>query len=294
MRNLLKRRHTPALTVAALIALPAAMLCSLPLMATARAQTAKAAGADTAVVQDPAIVPASRMSVGWWAARHKQVLTEVASQPDTQLLMIGDSITNNYEKTAPANQDLHPIWEQYYAPRKALNLGFSGDTTANVLWRLDHGEVAGLHPKLAVVLIGTNNTAFGQSAEETEEGIDAVVKDVEHRLPETKILLMGLLPTRMRSKDANFDVNAYLGSHYAGGEDPMVSYIDISVVFYTHGELDTSLFYDPTLTPPLPATHPNNYGQRLMASAIEPAVARLMGDERVKPSEVPFRSVGQP
>lgn len=264
------------------LALVAAMLCLVP-PATMHAQ------ADT---QNPAIVPADRLNVDWWAARHKAIVSELSQHSDAQLLLIGDSITNNYDKAEPPNQDFQPIWQQYYAPRKALNLGFSGDTTANVLWRLDHGEVQGLHPKLAVVLIGTNNTGyFGQTAEQTEEGIDAVVKDIEHRLPETKILLMGLLPTRLPSKEENFDVNAYLGAHYAGGEDPRVSYIDISVVFYTHGELDLSLFYDPTLSPPKPALHPNTVGQRLMASAIEPAVARLMGDTPVKPLRTPARTV---
>jgi lysophospholipase L1-like esterase len=145
-----------------------------------------------------------------------------------------------------------------------------------------------------VVLIGTNNTGdFGQTAEQTEEGIDAVVKDIEHRLPETKILLLGILPSKLASREQNFDVNGYLGSHYAGGEDPRVSYIDISVVFYTHGELDLSLFYDPTLSPPKPAVHPNTVGQRRMASAIEPAVARLMGDTPVKATPLRTQTVAQ-
>ncbi len=277
-------------------ALVAAGLCLMAVATVARGQSgiqspATAAPSDA---NNPAIVPANRLDVDWWAARHKALVAELPSHSDAQLLLIGDSITNNYDKAEPPYQDFQPIWQQYYAPRKALNLGFSGDTTANVLWRLDHGEVEGLHPKLAVVLIGTNNTGyFGQTAEQTEEGIDAVVKDIEHRLPDTKILLMGLLPTKLPSKDENFDVNAYLGSHYAGGEDPRVSYIDISVVFYTHGELDLSLFYDPTLSPPKPALHPNTIGQRLMASAIEPAVARLMGDTPVKPTPTPIRTVAQ-
>jgi lysophospholipase L1-like esterase len=284
MSTLPKLRYAPALV--------AAVLCLMLVATVTRAQgPATAASSDTT---NPAIMPADRLSVDWWAARHKAILADLPSHADSQLLLIGDSILNNYDKAEPPNQDFQPIWQQYYAPRKALNLGFSGDTTANVLWRLDHGEVAGLHPKLAVVLIGTNNTGFsGQTAEQTEEGIDAVVKDIEHRLPETKILLMGLLPTRLPSKEENFDVNAYLGAHYAGGEDPRVSYIDISVVFYTHGELDLGLFYDPTLSPPRPALHPNTVGQRLMASAIEPAVARLMGDTPVKPLAAPSRTVAQ-
>ncbi len=272
-----------------LLATPAlAALLSLPAPAGAQAATASSPGAKAPATQDPAIVPTDRLSEGWWAARHKQILAELAAHPDTQLLLIGDSITNNYDKADPPNQNFQPIWKQYYAPRKALNLGFSGDTTANVLWRLDHGEVAGLHPRLAILLIGTNNTYFGQTAEQTEEGIDAVIKDLEHRLPHTQILLMGLLPSALPSREANFDVNDYLSLHYAGGEDPLVSYIDVSAVFYAFGQLDTRLFYDPTLSPPRPALHPNTLGQRMMASAIEPAVARLMGDTPIKPSPAPL------
>ncbi|MGC9198583.1 MAG: GDSL-type esterase/lipase family protein [Acidobacteriaceae bacterium] len=271
-----------------------AVLLSLSALAGAQAAKSSRAGTTIPATQDPAIVPTDRLSEGWWAARHKQILAELAAHPDAQLLLIGDSITNNYDKADPPNQNFHPIWNQYYAPRKALNLGFSGDTTANVLWRLDHGEVAGLHPKLAILLIGTNNTYFGQTAEQTEEGIDAVIKDLEHRLPHTQILLMGLLPSALPSREINFDVNDYLSLHYAGGEDPLVSYIDISPVFYAFGQLNTRLFYDPTLTPPRPALHPNTWGQRMMASAIEPAVARLMGDTRVQPSPEPLPQTEHP
>ena len=130
------------------------------------------------------------------------MLEAVRSHPDTQLLLIGDSITNNYDKANPPDENFQPTWKQFYEPRKALNLGFSGDTTANVLWRLDHGEVDGLHPKAAVLLIGTNNTAQHSEPdlEETESGIDAVVADLEERLPETKILLLGILPSDISAR----------------------------------------------------------------------------------------------
>ena len=234
---------------------------------------------------NPAVIPSDRLSEKWWADRHKAILASLPTHTDTQILLIGDSITNNYEKAKPPNQDFQPIWKQYYAPRKALNLGFSGDTTANVLWRLDHGEVDGLHPKVALLLVGTMNTGFAhQTAEQTEEGIDAVVADIEHHLPDTKILLLGLLPTRLPSKEANFDVNSYLGLRYAGGKDPNVTYLDISVIFYQGGQLNDSIFYDAYMNPPHASLHPNTEGQRKMASAIEHTVARLMGDTPVKPA----------
>ena len=233
-------------------------------------------------------VPADRLSQTWWADRHKAILAALPDHSDTQLLLIGDSITNNYDKSEPPSENFQPLWQQYYAPRKALNLGFSGDTTSNVLWRLDHGEVQGLQPKLSILLIGTNNTAQHQTAQQTEAGIDAVVSDLEQHLPNTKILLLGILPTALPSKDINFDVNSYLSTHYASGSDPNVTYLDIGSVFYSDGSLNDALFYDPHLSPPQPALHPTPLGQRLMASAIEPIVARLMGDTPVKPSLMPM------
>ena len=235
---------------------------------------------------NPSVIPKDRLSERWWADRHKSIVASLPSHADTQLLLIGDSITNDYDEAKPPNQNFQPIWQQYYAPRKALNLGFSGDTTANVLWRLDHGEVDGLHPKVAVLLIGTYNTGFQhQTAEQTEEGIDAVVTDLEQHLPDTKILLLGLLPTRLPSKEANFDVNSYLGLRYAGGRDTHVTYMDISVIFYQGGQLNDSVFYDAYMNPPRASLHPNTTGQRMMASAIEHTVARLMGDTAVKATE---------
>jgi lysophospholipase L1-like esterase len=94
----------------------------------------------------PAAVPTDRRGEPWWAERRTALVEAAQAQPDTQLLLIGDSITNNYDKANPPDENFQPTWKEFYEPRKALNLGFSGDTTANVLWRLDHGEVEGLDP----------------------------------------------------------------------------------------------------------------------------------------------------
>ncbi len=139
--------------------------------------------------------PQSRLDLPWWKERHEAILQQIKSHTDAKLLWIGDSITNNFDKTKLPDENFQPTWQEFYEPRKALNLGFSGDTTGNVLWRLQHGEIDGLHPKAVVLLIGTNNTGYAhESAAETEVGIDAVIVELEHRLPQSKILLLGLLP----------------------------------------------------------------------------------------------------
>ena len=228
---------------------------------------------------NPAVVPTDRLNESWWAERHKSVLVAIQAHPDTQLLLIGDSITNNYDKAIPPDENFLPIWQQFYGPPKAMNLGFSGDTTAHVLWRIQHGEVDGIHPKAAVLLIGTNNTGhFGHTAEQTESGIDAVINELELRLPGTRILLLGILPSDISSAKSAADdaVNRYLATCYA--EHPRVTYLDISSIFYDHGKLNAAIFYDPRLSGHPKALHPDTVGQRKMAEAIEPTLARLMGD----------------
>lgn len=259
-------------------------LCAFALT-TALYTTARDTAAPAA---NPAVVPADRLHESWWADRHKAVLEAVKSRPDTQLLLIGDSITNNYDKANPPDENFQPTWKQFYEPRKALNLGFSGDTTANVLWRLDHGEVDGLHPKAAVLLIGTNNTSphLNQTAEQTESGIDAVVADLEERLPDTNILLLGILPSDLSDAKTDRDrsINQYLATCY--GENPRVTYLDISAIFYSNrdrdhdktGALNAALFYDPRLPQHGKPLHPDTNGQRRMAEAIEPTLAKIMGD----------------
>ena len=227
---------------------------------------------------NPAVVPADRMNEKWWADRHNAILEQIHAHPDTSLVLIGDSITNNYDKANPPDENFQPTWNEFYAPRKALNLGFSGDTTAHVLWRLNHGEIDGIHPKVAVILIGTNNTGHGQTAEQTEIGIDAVVNRTEELLPQTHVMLLGILPSDISEDKTSRDqaINRYLATCY--GENPRVTYLDIGSIFEKDGAVNTSIFYDPRLPGHPKALHPDTNGQRMMAEAIEPTLAELMGD----------------
>lgn len=147
----------PRLSLSAIA--PVLVCCGLLLVcAAASAQT-----------PPPSIVPTDRLQETWWAQRHAQVLEQVRQHPDTPLLLIGDSITQNYEKAKAPDEDFQPTWQTFYGSRGALNLGFSGDGTEHVLWRLANGEVDGLQPKVALVLIGTNNTGhLGQTAEQAQ------------------------------------------------------------------------------------------------------------------------------
>jgi len=228
--------------------------------------------------------PSDRLSEGWWAQRHAAVLAQIKANPDVGLILVGDSTTQNYEKSEPPDENFQPIWQEFYAPRKALNLGYSGDTTENLLWRLDHGEVDGIHPAAAVVLIGTNNTGFRlETAEQTERGIDAVVATLQEKLPQTRILLLGILPSAVapRAVEANLEVNRYLAAKYgprSGAAGSRLTYLDIGSIFFENGKLNEAIFYDPRLPQHGKPLHPDTLGQRRMAEAIEPTLAQMLND----------------
>ncbi|WP_213807307.1 GDSL-type esterase/lipase family protein [Granulicella sp. dw_53] len=214
----------------------------------------------------------------WWLARHLDRLVQVEAG-GVDLLLIGDSITQNFEKTGPAPDEVfYPAWEEFFAPHHALNLGYSGDQTQNVLWRLRHGEVDGLAPKDVVLLIGTNNTVakpngtLEQSAEQVTAGVEAVVDELQERLPESKILLVEILPSGISATKSAKDaaVNAALRARYKASEE--VRCLDVSSLFLKDGVLNRSLFYDPRMKTPQEPLHPDTVGQRRLAKAISEAL----------------------
>ncbi|MBV9734623.1 MAG: hypothetical protein JO209_01850 [Acidisphaera sp.] len=226
-----------------------------------------------------AATPIARMDLPWWRARFEQKQAELRAHT-VDLVFYGDSILQDWEKDGPAPWlRFRPVWSAFYGDRNVVELGFRGDTTANLLWRLQHGEAEGIAPKVAVVLIGANNLGrVHWSAEETLAGIDADVAELRRRLPRTKIVLLSILPSRRSAwVDATTEaVNRTLAGRYGNGGE--VTYIDLTPVFVRHGALDESLFLDGFLTPPDPLLHPTPEGQALMAQAIEPTLAAMLGD----------------
>jgi lysophospholipase L1-like esterase len=150
------------------------------------AQTSTAPSAPTEV--NSATAPVSRSESRQWQARYQHMNAQ-ARRADAQLIFIGDSITQGWETEGK------DIWQDRYAKYNALNLGISGDRTQHVLWRLQHGNIEHIKPKLAIVMIGTNNTHNDDNtAEEIAEGITAIVDNIKSKLPDAKILLLGIFP----------------------------------------------------------------------------------------------------
>ncbi len=223
-----------------------------------------------------AVTPADRAHVDWWMPRHEQVLERIR-QGDVDLIMLGDSITHGWERNGKG------LWDQYFEPRNAVNMGFGGDRTQHVLWRLQHGEVDGISPKLAILMIGTNNSN-SDSAEEVADGIKAVCAEIRARLPATDILVLAIFPRAMGSREQRelIENGATYNDQWARNDqtNKLVSEIADNKTVYFKDINQSFLDEDGVLTREImpDLLHLSEDGYRIWAEAIEPTVRELMGE----------------
>ena len=195
--------------------------------------------------------------------RHRQLLDRV-KQGGIDLLFVGDSITDFWNRVGEKS------WLKF-APLNPGNLGISADRTEHVLWRFEHGELEGISPKLAVVMIGTNN--LGQGPDEQPEwdaaGIKKILDTLRAKLPETKILLLAIFPRGdahdpIRERIAK--VNEIIAT-YADGKT--IHFLDVGKVF-----LDEQGNIPPGIMPD--KLHPSAFGYDRWYDAIRPTVDEMM------------------
>jgi lysophospholipase L1-like esterase len=202
----------------------------------------------------------------WWGRLHYKILNQIATR-DVDLIFVGDSITHGFDRAGKE------MWGKYYARRNAVNMGISGDRTQHVLWRLRHGEIDGIDPKLAILMIGSNNShGDDHTAEEIADGIKAICAEMRTKMPETKILILAIFPlgekpSPVREKS---DKASLLASEIA--DNDMIHYLNINQKFLTPaGVLSKDIMPD--------FCHPNEKGYKIWAEAIEPKIAELMGEK---------------
>ncbi len=208
-------------------------------------------------------------SIDWWLPRHQQKLVDAKAIFDKggkiDLLFVGDSITQGWEKEGAE------VWKKHYEPRHGFAIGFSGDRTENVLWRLDQDAVKGMNPKVTVLMIGTNNAGHrGEDPRTTSAGIKKILEELQQRLPDTKILLLAIFP-RDEKPDGelrliNEQVNAIIQGY---ADNKRVYFANINQVFLTQEGILTKEVMPDLL-------HPHEYGYELWAKALEPHLQKLL------------------
>lgn len=248
----------PLMTYKRALALACLMLAAQP--SSLPAQTQDTAG-DTR--------QRGRMAVEKDLARHQAFLARkdrLIKTSGTQLVFIGDSITDSW-RADPQRE----IFEDYFGKYRPYNIGISADETQHVLWRIQHGEIDGLSPKLVVLMIGTNNLANANrmSPRETADGVAAVVAAIRSKLPASKILLLGIFPRANRADDPlRVAVNATNRLIAPLQDGRTVFYRDIGSSFLgTDGALSGEIMPD--------YLHPNAKGYQIWADAIKAEVDRL-------------------
>lgn len=212
-----------------------------------------------------AVTPAPRDRDSW-VERSALLNQRIKDTPNARILFIGDSITHGWEGAGKE------VWERYYRDRRAVNLGIGGDRTQHVLWRLQNGNLEGVSPEVAVIMIGTNNSnGNDHPAGEIADGVRAIVQELRSKTPETQILVLGIFPrgekfNAQRGKLAQ--VNQVL---HKLDDEPNVHYLDIGHRFLNEdGDLPTDIMPD--------FLHLSPAGYQLWAEAIEPTLAGLLNE----------------
>ena len=204
---------------------------------------------------------------GWrsaWVGMHRGFV-ETSKKGGIDVVFYGDSITMGWKDR----------WQKPLAPLKVVNYGIGGDSTRQLLWRIGHGEVDGLKPKLVVLGIGTNNLYGDRNAgtdEEIAKGVEAVLKLLQQKLPDAKVLLVALLPRQneyfcKRIKNINARI-----AKLADGQK--VRFLDMKDIFMQQepGTVKDELYVEKhgeTL-------HPNAQGYDAMAERMLPVIQEML------------------
>ncbi|MGA2854375.1 MAG: GDSL-type esterase/lipase family protein, partial [Verrucomicrobiota bacterium] len=245
-----------------ILALTAIALLSFSAVAQTNAPGANASAVAPAVHANTAIIPVPRTDK-WSTNRQALVLLRARENPGNyDIEFIGDSITEGWEGAGKN------VWRECYGNRKCINMGVGGDQTQHVLWRIEQGQLDGIKARVAVVMIGTNNSNNNRagvedySTAEILEGVQAIVQQIRTRQPDTKIILLGIFPRGQKfsaQRGKILQVNQALARLDDGRN---IFYIDFgSQLIESDGSISKSMMRD--------YLHPGEAGYKIWAAAIE-------------------------
>jgi lysophospholipase L1-like esterase len=212
---------------------------------------------------NPAAKAIAREGNKGWMARHNSFVQR-AKKGDVDVVFLGDSITHGWEHNGKK------VWESAFDPLKGVNFGIGGDQTGHVLWRITEGkELEPIKPKVAVLMIGTNNMR-AHSAEQIAGGVKAIVEELRKQKPDIKVLVLGIFPRNPKAyapdRKKIKETNAIIAKLDDGKS---VVYKDIGEKFLEKdGSLDKKIMYD--------YLHLTPKGYQIWANAIKGDVEKLL------------------
>src|SRR5262249_40896532 len=142
----------------------------------------------------PATQPVPRTDANSKRA-HRQMV-ESLKKGRIDVYFVGDSITRRWRATD--YPEFLANWNQNFFGWNAANFGWGGDAIENILWRLQNGELENVHPKIIVLLAGTNNVRTTPDRDapvsDTASGIKTLLNTLRDKAPKATIILMGIFP----------------------------------------------------------------------------------------------------
>lgn len=229
--------------------------------------------------ENPACQPETRND---WSNATNTHFSQLAQKGQVgQVLFLGDSITQlwSFPKDHKWPGGLE-VWQKTFAPLKATNFGISGDTTGNLLWRITAGkQLDNIHPKVVVLLIGTNNlhrTGKPDTPAQVAEGVKTIVATIKAKLPETKLVLMGVLPRGWKADSPYRSKVKLINQELAKLNDGKSGfYLDITdKLLNPDGSTSVDVLRD--------ELHLSPKGYQILADELLPLVRRLL-DEQATP-----------
>lgn len=124
---------------------------------------------------------------------HEQMVDK-AKKGRIDLYFVGDSITRRWGTSDAVWKDMYANWKENFWGWNAGNFGWGADSTQNILWRMQNGELDNVNPKVIVLLAGTNNISGGESPENVAKGVKAIFDTCRSKAPNATIIVTGILP----------------------------------------------------------------------------------------------------
>ena len=189
---------------------------------------------------------------------------------DLRVLFIGDSITEIWGLAGLAS------WNRHFKPMGGFQMGIGGDTTQGVLWRLEHGALGGINPKVVVVLIGSNDLPY-RSPDDTAKDVLAIIESIHSKLPHAKILLIAILPREYSPKAPLRQKINETNAKLSKLKFDYLRYLDLgSIILEPDGSVLPATLPD--------AIHPTSFVYEEMAKAIEPVLYEMLAKKVVRNS----------
>jgi cephalosporin-C deacetylase len=225
-------------------------------------------------VPEPSDQPLPRTEANSMKAHEQLLAKRKAGQID--IYFEGDSIARRWGATDARYADFLANWRANFTGWNAANFAWGADKTQNILWRLKNGELDDVHPKIVVLMAGTNNVGHlsplgdaDERARDVARGVKALVGEIRRRAPESTVIVTGITP-----RNDNIDVMPIISA----ANSEIAKLADGKAVRYVNIN-EQLAFADNTLRPGMmhDGLHFTVQAYQVWADALKPIFTEILG-----------------